>query len=128
MNTNQKGELVLKDEVFHIVGAAMEVLNELGHGLNEKPYENSLVVEFQIRGMPFQQQCPFEIFYKNHKVGLYIPDLVAFNSIVVDTKVLERIGDTERGQMINYLKITKLRVGLILNFKNPRLEWERIIF
>jgi GxxExxY protein len=127
MNTNQKKELLCKDEVFNIVGAAMEVLNELGHGLNEKPYENSLVVEFKLRGIPYQQQRPFEILYKGNKVGLYVPDLIAYNSVVVDAKVIERITDVERGQMINYLKITKLRVGVIINFKNPRLEWERII-
>ena len=127
MNTNQNGGLLLKDEVFNIVGAAMEVLNGLGHGLNEKPYENALVVEFKLRGIPWQQQPNYEVLYKGHKVGLFIPDLVACGAVIVDAKVIERITDVERGQMLNYLKITKLRVGVILNFKNPRLEWERIV-
>ena len=60
------------------------------------------------------------------QVGLFIPDLIAFGSVIVDTKVIGRITDHERGQMLNYLRITKLRVGLILNFKHARLEWERI--
>lgn len=130
MNTNQKDQdvsLLLKDEIFNIVGAAMEVLNQLGHGLNEKPYENSLVVEFRLRSIPFEQQRRFEILYKNHMVGIYVPDLIAYGSVVVDAKVLNQITDIGRGQMINYLKITKLRVGVILNFEHPRLEWERIV-
>lgn len=120
-------EMLLKDEVFAIVGAAMEVLNELGHGFHEKPYENALVVEFGLRAIPFQQQPPFDINYKGHQIGLYVPDLIAFNTVVVDAKVIERITDLERGQMLNYLKITGLRVGVVLNFSKPKLEWERLV-
>ena len=69
----------------------------------------------------------FDVLYKGQKVGLYIPDLIAFNAIVVDTKVIDRITDHERGLMLNYLKITQLRVGVILNFKRRTLEWERIV-
>ena len=78
------------------------MLNELGHGLNEKCYENE-------------------------RVGLFVPDLIAYERVIVDTKVIDCITDAERGQMLNYLRITKLRVGLILNFKHPRLEWERVV-
>jgi GxxExxY protein len=60
-------------------------------------------------------------------VGEFIPDLIAFGLVVVDARVIDRISDHERGRMLNYLRITKLRVGLILNFKNARLEWERIV-
>ena len=117
----------LGDEVYQVVGCAFEVLNELGHGLVEKPYENALVVEFRLRDIPLDQQKPFPIDYKGHEIGVYRPDLIAFGSLVVDAKVIERITDVERAQVLNYLKITKLQVGLILNFKRPRLEWERII-
>jgi len=120
-------ELLCKQEVFDIVGAAMDVLNGLGHGFHEKPYENALVVEFGMRGIPFQQQPKFDINYKGHKVGLYVPDLIAFGAVVVDAKVIECITDLERGQMLNYLKITGLRVGVILNFAKPKLEWERLV-
>src|SRR5882672_9931662 len=111
-------DLLLKDEVYQIVGCAMEVLNELGHGLHEKPYESALVVEFGLRGIPLVQQPRFDIVYKGVKVGEYVPDLIAFSAVVVDTKVIEAITDHERGQMINYLKITGLQVGVILNFKH----------
>jgi GxxExxY protein len=126
MNTN-KHELLLKEEVFRIVGSAMEVLNTLGHGLLEKPYENALVVEFGLKNIPFRQQQRFDVIYKSIKVGEYIPDLIAFDQIVVDTKTIEKITDVERGQILNYLKITGLKVGLILNFKRAKLEWERLV-
>jgi GxxExxY protein len=126
MDTNS-GKLLAKEGVFQIVGAAIEVLNALGHGLLEKPYENALAVEFDLRKIPFQQQAVFDVLHKGHKVGLFIPDLIAFDTVVVHTKVIDRITDHERGLMLNYLRITKLRVGVILNFKHAKLEWERIV-
>ena len=116
-----------KEETHAIIGWAFEVLNELGHGLNEKLYENSLVVEFKRRSIPFDQQRRFEVLYKGEHVGEYIPDLIAYGKVVVDTKTIDRITDHERGQMLNYLRITKLPVGLILNFKHAKLEFERIV-
>jgi GxxExxY protein len=126
MDTNRGKILLLKTEVFQIVGCAIEILNTLGHGLLEKPYENALVVEFDLSKIPFRQQPSFDVLYKGHKVGVFVPDLIAFDSVVVDTKVIERITDHERGLMLNYLRITGLRVGVILNFKHRKLEWERI--
>lgn len=116
-----------KEETHAIIGCAFEVLNELGHGLNEKLYENSLVVEFKHRGIAFDQQRRFEVHYKGEHVGEFIPDLIAFGKVVVDAKTIDRITDHERGQMLNYLRITKLPVGLILNFKHAKLEYERIV-
>lgn len=126
MDTNEE-KILFKDEVYQIVGAAIEVLNGLGHGLHEKPYENALIVEFALRRVPFRQQPSYDVFYKGQRVGLFVPDLVVFDEIVVDTKVIDRITDVERGQILNYLRITKFRVGVILNFKNPKLEWERVV-
>jgi len=117
----------LKKETHEIIGCAFDILTELGHGLHEKCYENALVVEFGLRNISFEQQRQFEVLYKRHPVGLFIPDLIAFGQVIVDTKVIDGINDYERGQMLNYLRIAKLKVGLILNFKHPRLEWERIV-
>jgi GxxExxY protein len=75
----------------------------------------------------FAKQPAFDVLYKGHKIGLFIPDLIAFDSIVVDTKVIDRITDHERRLMLNYLRITNSRVGVILNFKRAKLEWERIV-
>lgn len=126
MNTNER-KLILKEEVHAAVSCAFEVLNTLGHGLLEKPYENALCVEFRIKGIPFVQQPHYDVIYKGVKVGDYIPDLVAFGGLIIDIKTIDRITDIERGQVLNYLKITGLKVGLILNFKHPRLEWERLV-
>jgi GxxExxY protein len=119
--------VLLREEAFRIVGAAFEVLNTLGHGLHEKPYENALVVEFSLAKIPFEQQRRFPVIYKTVQVSEYVPDLIAFGAVIVDPKVIDRITDHERGQMLNYLRIIGLKVGLILNFKRAKLEWERIV-
>lgn len=124
---NGKEKLLRKAEVYRIVGCALEVLNGLGHGLHEKPYENALVVEFGLKRVPFVQQPRFEVRYKEVPVGEYVPDLIAFDAVVVDAKVIDAITDHERGQMLNYLRVTGHKVGVILNFKRARLEWERLI-
>ncbi|MDD4347733.1 MAG: GxxExxY protein [Opitutales bacterium] len=126
MNTD-KEEPLFRAQSQQIVGSAMEVLNEIGHGFHEKPYENALVIEFRLRGIPFVQQKQFDILYKHEKAGDYIPDLIAYERIVVDTKVIFSITDREVGQMMNYLKVTGLRLGYILNFKQPKLEWKRVV-
>ncbi len=81
--------MLLKEEVFQIVGAAMEVLNGIGYGLHEKPYENALAVEFGLRNIPFRQQPCFDVIYK--EVKEYVPDLIAYETVVVDTKVMDSI-------------------------------------
>jgi GxxExxY protein len=120
-------KLLFKNEVYQIVACAIEVLNALGHGIVEKPYENALVVEFRLRGISFRQQPIFDVLYEGNKVGLFVPDLIAFEAVVVDTKVIDKITDHERGLMLNYLRITNLHVGLIINFKHRKLEWERLV-
>ena len=119
-------DFLLKEETHRIIGFAMEILNEVGHGLHEKPYENALVVDFKLNKIPYDQQKSFDVYYKESKIAEFIPDLIAFNQIVVDTKVIDGITQHEMGQMLNYLKITNLRVGLILNFKHSKLEWKRV--
>lgn len=126
MNADEHG-LKFEVETGEIISCAFEVLNALGHGLLEKPYENSLCVEFGLRGIPWRQQPRYDVVYKTVKVGEYVPDLIVFDFVVVDTKVIDRITDHEIGQMLNYLKITGHPVGLILNFKRGRLEWKRVI-
>ncbi len=120
-------QLIYKEEVHKIVGCSMEVLNEIGHGLHEKIYENALVVELNLHSIPTLQQPEFPVIYKTVEVGKYVPDLICFDAIVVDTKTIEQITDLEIGQMLNYLKITGLKVGLLVNFKKPKLEWKRVV-
>ncbi|HZR19876.1 MAG TPA: GxxExxY protein [Verrucomicrobiae bacterium] len=120
-------QLLHKSETKAIIGCAFEVLNGIGPGLQEKIYENSLVVAFRQKGIPFDQQRRFPVVFLGETVGEFIPDLLVFGSVVTDAKVIEKITDHERGQMLNYLRITGLRVGLILNFKYPVLQWDRMV-
>lgn len=127
LHAGRDGAFPCKDETHAVIGCAFEVLNELGHGLNEKLYENSLVLEFKRQDIVFDQQRRFEVLYKGERVGEFVPDLIAFGNVVVDAKCIDRITDHERGQMLNFLRITELPVGLILNFKHAKLEFERIV-
>jgi GxxExxY protein len=130
MDTNRhesEDSILHRDLVFRIVGCAFDVVKEVGHGFHEKPYENALALAFQDCGISVQQQIAFPILYKSHRIGEYVPDLIADGAVIIDTKVIDRITDHERGQMLNYLRITGLRVGLIINFKRAKLEWERVV-
>ena len=120
-------DVLMRQEVYRLVGAALEVLNGIGHGLHEKPYENGLVVELLTAKIPYEQQKRFPVVYRSVQVSEYVPDLIAFGSVIIDTKVIDRITDHERGQMLNYLRITGCQVGLILNFKHAKLEWQRVV-
>ncbi|RLS33817.1 MAG: GxxExxY protein [Planctomycetota bacterium] len=120
-------QFLLRNETHQIIGSAMEVLNEIGHGFHEKIYENALVVEFRLRQIPVIQQPNFPVIYKSVNVGIYVPDLICFDMVVVDAKTIEEITDNEIGKMLNYLKVTKLQVGLLINFKHPKLEFKRIV-
>lgn len=129
MDTNRSGDgkLILKEEVYAIVGCAFSVLNELGHCGKEKIYENALCAEMRIKGIPYAQQPRYPVLYKGVDVGVLIPDLVVYESVIVDTKVVPEITDRERWQILNYLRITGLRIGVLLNFYRPKLEWERLV-
>lgn len=120
-------QFLLKNETHQIIGSAMEVLNEIGHGFHEKIYENALVGEFGLRSIPVIQQPDFPVIYKSVNVGVYVPDLICFGLVVVDAKTIEEITDHEIGKMLNYLKVTNLQVGLLINFKHPRLEFKRVV-
>jgi len=120
-------KLLLRKQTEIILGCAFEVLNEIGHGLHEKIYENALAVAFRDKEIPFDQQPRFSVLFKGQPVGEFIPDFLVFDLVVVDPKVIDQITDHERGKMLNYLRIAKKRVGLILNFKYARLQWERVV-
>ncbi len=125
MNTNI--QLDEEELVCRIVGCSMEVLNEIGHGLREKTCERALCRELDLQGVSYSQQAVFPVQYKGEKIDEYIPDVVVETRVVIDARTIEDIGKCEIGKMINYLKITKLKVGLIINFKHAKLEWKRVI-
>ena len=109
-----------------IIGAAMTVHRELGPGLDEKIYENSLCIELAEQSLDFTQQQSFPVHYRSRFVGKLITDLIIERHVVVETKVADSISDAHIAQTLGYLSITKLQVGLILNSKTPTLTFKRV--
>jgi GxxExxY protein len=110
-----------------IIGASMTVLNTLKPGLNEKAYENALVIELRKRGHVVEQQRQFEVLYEGVVVDTLVPDLIVDHKVLVDPKVVESFTDTHVAQMIGYLAITGLELALLVNFKHARLAWKRVV-
>jgi GxxExxY protein len=110
-----------------ILGAAMAVLNELRPGLDEKLYENALVLELQARGHTVEQQKEYPVFYRGHFIGKLVPDLIVDGKVIADPKVVTAFNETHIAQMLGYLNITGLEVALLLNFKNAKLDWKRVV-
>jgi len=122
-------EMIYRDEAFAIVGAAMEVYNDLGPGFPEAVYQEALEIEMGTRGIPFKSQQELFIYYKGRKLKkTYIPDLFCYDKIVVDLKAIDRLTPVEYAKMKNYLKGTKFQLGLLLNFGHQdSLETKRIV-
>jgi GxxExxY protein len=110
-----------------IIGAAMAVLNELKPGLDEKLYENALVIELAKRGHAAEQQREFPVHYCGHLIGKLVPDLIADGKVIVDPKVVSAFNDTHLAQMLGYLNIPGLDLALLLNFKEATLAWKRVV-
>ena len=110
-----------------IIGAAMKVLNALKPGLDEKLYENALVIELIKRGHRVDQQKIFQVHYETQLVGTLVPDLIVDDLVVVDPKVATAFTETHVAQLTGYLAITNLQLALLLNFKFSRLAWKRIV-
>jgi GxxExxY protein len=122
-------ELLLAKEAYAIVGAAMEVHGVLGAGFLEPVYQEAMEFELASRGVPFEPQKVLQISYKQHVLcKQYIADLVCYGQVLVELKALKELTSREEAQMLNYLKATKLRLGILINFGDPaRLDWQRII-
>ena len=121
--------LLYRDEVFEIIGAAIEVHKELGNGFLEPVYQESLQIELGLRHIPFIAQSRLHLFYKGIELKKeYIPDFVCYDKIIVEIKALDRLTNIEIAQLINYLKATELKLGLLINFgSRGKLEWKRFI-
>ena len=122
-----QSELLHEDLTRQIIGASMKVLNELKPGLDEKLYENALVIELQSMGLRVEQQKEFPVHYRGHFIGKLVPDLIVEDRVIVDPKVVTAFNETHIAQMIGYLAITGLKVAMLVNFKNAKLEWKRVV-
>jgi len=110
-----------------IIGAAMEVLNELKPGLDEKLYERAMIIELKRRGHVISVQRSFPVYYGGELIGNLVPDLIVDDAVIVDPKVVACFTETHVAQMIGYLNITAVDLALLINFKNARLEWKRVL-
>jgi GxxExxY protein len=110
-----------------VIGIAMEVLNELKPGLDEALYERAMAIELRRRGHTVETQHSFPVFYRGKLIGTLIPDLIVDSTIIVDPKVVTAFNEAHVAQMIGYLKITGLELAVLLNFKNARLDWKRVV-
>jgi len=122
-------ELMLKREVYEIIRAAIAVHRELGPGFLEAVYQEALAVEMSDIGVPFERERQISIGYRGVLLKKrYKVDFLCYDSIVVETKSQHTLTDIDRAQLINYLKASGLRVGVLVNFGSyPTLEWKRII-
>lgn len=120
-------DLLYKEEVYAIVGAAMEVYNVLGPGFLEPVYQEALGIEFTSRGIPFEPQKELRISYKEHRLEQkYKADFLGYGKIIVEIKALDCLTSREEAQLLNYLKATGLEVGVLINFgSGGKLEWKR---
>lgn len=110
-----------------IIGSAMKVLNTLKPGLDEKAYENALVIELRKRGHKVDQQRRFDVRYEGELVDTLVPDMIVDDLIIADPKVVEAFTPTHLAQMDGHLAVTQLRLALLLNFKFVDLRWKRVI-
>jgi GxxExxY protein len=130
MNTkDDQGDLLFRDEVYRIIGACMAVHSDKGNGFNEPVYQDALEIELEVEGIPFEAQRNYLIHYRGRPLKhSYTPDLICFGKILLELKAAKSLTDEHRAQVINYLKVTGLELGLLVNFGSfPRLEWERIV-
>ena len=123
-------DIIYKDESYRIIGACMEVYNEMGCGFLEAVYQECLECEFADRQIPFVSQQQLKLTFKKRTLkSVYIPDFICSEKIIVEIKGTSEISDKFRAQMINYLKATGLKLGLLVNFgKYRQLQYERIVF
>ncbi len=120
---------MFKEEGYQFMGAAFEVYNELGYGMAEEIYQQSLEIELTLRKVPFLTKQELEVFYKNQKLATrYKPDLLVFGGIVVELKSTTELAPEHEAQLFNYLRVSRHAVGYLVNFGHKGdLQWKRFI-
>ena len=120
-------DLIYKEETYKIIGAAMEVHRNLGCGFLEAVYQEALAIEFEKQNIPFRQEKKIQIQYKDQTLSKYYEaDFICYDKIIVETKAIKEIVGIHEAQIINYLKATELKIGLLINFGTESLEHKRL--
>ena len=119
--------LIYEEETGKIIKACMNVYNELGNGFLEAVYQEALAIEFGLMNIPFRREAKIDIFYKGKKLSKeYFADFICYDTIVVELKAVSKLVNANKAQVLNYLHGTKLAVGLLNNFGESSLKWERL--
>ena len=119
--------LIYEEETGKIIKACMNVYNELGNGFLEAVYQEALAIEFGLMNIPFRREVKIDIFYKGKKLSKeYFADFICYDTIVVELKAVSKLINANKAQVLNYLHGTKLAVGLLINFGESSLKWERL--
>lgn len=120
--------ILYKNETYEIIGAAFEVHKELKNGFLESVYQEALEKEFSIRGIQFEREALINIYYKGEKLEkFYKADFICYNEIIIELKALSDLTSEHESQLINYLKATNKKLGILINFGKPSLQYKRII-
>ena len=117
----------INELTYAINGAIFEVNKILGPGFLEKVYENALLIELKNRGIKAESQAPIKVTYKDALVGDYIADLLVEDRVIIELKTVEKLEKIHEAQLLNYLKATGKRVGLLVNFKNKKADIKRLV-
>ena len=122
-------EIIYKEDSYKLVGACLEVYNEKGFGFHEAVYQECVELELGFQTISFDSQKELKLEYKGHPLKkTYIPDLICFDKIVVEIKAVSVLTDEHRGQVLNYLRATGMKLGILVNFGNSKkMEWLRIV-
>ena len=119
--------IIFKELSDKIIGCAINVHKIVGPGFLEHVYEESMCVELKINNIPYSRQKVYSIFYKDNPVGAYIADIVVDNKIILELKSVPYINRNMHSQLLNYLHVSKLSVGYIINFQNSIIEFRRLV-
>lgn len=121
-------EYLFKEECYEIIGCAMEVHNVLGHGFLEAVYQEALEIVFIENGIPYLKEKILDIEFRGKKLQKkYVSDFFCFDNIIVETKATKELTDIDLSQVLNYLKATNKKIGLLINFGSSRLQYKRVI-
>ena len=121
-------EFLYKEITEQIIGAAFEVYKVLGYGFLEKVYHKALVVELKLRRLPIEEEYAIKVIYKNEIVGEYYADIFVERKVIVEIKVDDKYNSQHEAQLLNYLKATGIKIGLVINFGKSKCEFKRLIF
>ena len=119
--------VVLRELSYEVMAAAFEVQNALGSGFLEKVYENALAVELTKRGIKVEPQREVQVIYKGITVGTYFADLLVNDELIIELKAAEAIAKAHEAQLLNYLKATGKKLGILINFGKQKIEYKRLV-